>query len=194
MSEATDKAWPTQKGVTLDPEKEGLDYINVYSKAKTQLGKRLSHLTVYPTEHPRFGRFDTMEGFWYYLATGMVYERFRTMSGFEAKAAGKEAKSIPMPEFEDEIRYANCLKLYTHRHILNDLLDSTLPLVHFYCYRNHNGAVVRPANRSVWLMKFFEQIRESGGELLNTIMGEYHAKHHLAPLEPVPVRATATVR
>jgi len=48
------------------PETDGIDHINVYSKAKTDLGKFLSNFT-YAKIKTQDGIFSSIEGYWYWL-------------------------------------------------------------------------------------------------------------------------------
>ena len=177
--------WPVQKGILLDPEQDGVAHVNVYSKGRTLLGKRLTHFATYPIDHPRFGRFDNVEGFWWWLSTGGRHDDLRDMSGWKAKHIGKERVDAIkkgggetfMPDFREEIEYANALKLLSHPHILRELLKSTLPLVHYYVYGKPDNPLVRAADRSLWTLQLFENVRHKGVAYLKDFMEKYHAKH-----------------
>lgn len=190
-----EKVWPTQRGIVLDPAMEGVTYINVYSKAKRPLGKRLSNLAIYPSEHPVFGRFDTIEGLWWFLATGAKDDRFRTWDGFTCRTEGKKEvnrikretnNNLFRGDFQTRIKQGIAYKLLAHQKILNELLESDLPLVHYYAYKSGFDRVdVTPANNSLWVIHFLEEIRETEGKVFDAIIGaEQHKAARLAGALP----------
>ena len=46
------------------PLNDGVDHINIYSRGKTQLGRMLSNFYLSPFNHPVYGGFNTVEGFY----------------------------------------------------------------------------------------------------------------------------------
>lgn len=173
--------YPEQLGITLDPEHDGLTHINVYSKAKTPLGKRLSHFSTYPFEHPTDGRFDTMEGYWMWLDSGCVHDEFRSMSGFNAKFHGRTVKRERKEGFKKKVIVANCVKLVTHPTILEEFLQSTLPLVHYYIKRNRAGQpYVSPANNSLWVIKSLEKLRAEGKPFIRNLLLEAFGESYVS--------------
>lgn len=52
-----------------NPVDEGVTHINIYSKAKTELGLLSTNFARTPIDHPEFGHFESLEGLWYWLAT-----------------------------------------------------------------------------------------------------------------------------
>ncbi len=118
----------------IDPEKDGIDHINVYSKGETKLGRALSNFAELPFKHPLYGKFASMEGYWYWVKTGKMHEHFREYSGFYAKKVGKQYEAIKNPNFELDIRQGIKCKLYQRPNLFRDLLNNNLPLKHYYCY------------------------------------------------------------
>ena len=139
-------------------EDDGKTHINIYTKGNTPLGRFLSNLSLAPFTHPEHGSFACVEGYWYWLGTGMQHEMLREMLGFEAKAHGKKLEKVPMePEvFEKCIKEAITAKLRANPEMLNTLIDSTLPLAHYYVYY---GKVVEAGYE--WLVEYHEHIRQS---------------------------------
>ncbi len=120
------------------PEGEdGVDFINIYSKSKTKLGRWLSNFARSPIELPDHGHFESIEGYWYWLGTRD--EKLRQLVGFAAKQYGRSLRTDSeiedVPEFDDYIRSAIDTKLRSNRTMLLALAQSTLPLVHFYEYQ-----------------------------------------------------------
>lgn len=148
----------------FDPTKDGIDHINVYSQGKTVLGTFLSNWTRYPVILEDLGRFDSIEGLWYWLST--KDERLRSMSGFAAKKLGKSlSKVITLPddEFKSIIKQAIKVKVTGGPQYFN-FVDSTLPFTHYYVF---NGKQVDAGHK--WIIEYLEQLRtELKDNLKNT--------------------------
>lgn len=155
----------------LHPLKDGIEHINVYTKGSTMLGRALSNLSDYSFEHPLYGHFRTVEGFWYYALLGYQHDDFRELSGFDAKALGKEWRKgsnwnrvpdylrIPAEaEFRSNIRLAVDAKIEQNSAIKELLRQSHLPLVHYYWYGNIDNPNVKEAGHQ-WLIEHIEGTR-----------------------------------
>lgn len=175
----------TRNGIALDPKMDGVTHINVFTRGNTLVGRECSNLRHAPTDNPSLillkgaygeemkpiGKFDCLEGFWWWLSTGMTEEYFRTCSGFDARRHGSSLTKIPRASFKHEIRYAIALKLKTYPDMLSRLLNSILPLAHYYVFGKPGAPQkVRPADRSMWVIHFLEEIREGGEEVINKIL------------------------
>lgn len=163
--------------MNYQPKNDGIDHINVYTKGKTELGRLLTNLADVPLEHPKYGKFKSMEGLWYYLKTGRIFNEFRNYSGFEAKKEGqKKMKSInrdqiknpddedknELPEeFKNDIVEGIKAKLRQNKHLLNLLIQSNLPLCHYYYYGeiDKNPKVVYLPQHD-WQIEAIEKIRD----------------------------------
>lgn len=55
-----------------NPDEDGVTHINIYSKGKTELGRWLTNFSYSPFNHPEYGKFLSMEGFWCWVSTGMM--------------------------------------------------------------------------------------------------------------------------
>jgi hypothetical protein len=113
---------------------DGVLHINVYTKGKTQLGRDLSNLSNIGFNHPKYGRFISMEGFWYWVKTGKKHNVFRTLYGFYAKKQGKEFATVLNHEFENIIKEGLECKIKQNPELLVRFKDSTLPFTHYYTY------------------------------------------------------------
>ena len=51
---------------------DGVDHINIWERAETELGCILSHSSRLPFVHSIFGRFGNMEAFWHYIQSESV--------------------------------------------------------------------------------------------------------------------------
>lgn len=74
----------------LHPKFDGITHLNVYTKAKTKLGLRLTNFSHDPFWHPLLGQFESSEGLHYFLKTGRKFKEFRTLWGYKAKELGVE--------------------------------------------------------------------------------------------------------
>lgn len=113
---------------------DGIDHINVYSKGKTELGRLLSNFADTPFEIENIGRFQTVEGYWYWIITGDDW--FKEALGWEAKKFGKEAPKVRDHPTYDELTLAYLAKLRHNPRVKELLETNTLPLKHYYVYGN----------------------------------------------------------
>jgi hypothetical protein len=63
----------------INPHKDGIDHINIYSRGKTEVGRQLSNFAHTPFTHKDYGYFNSVEGLWYYLITGCKHENLSKM-------------------------------------------------------------------------------------------------------------------
>lgn len=147
-------------GRPLQAIHDGLRHINIYSKGKTELGRLLSNLDYSPIVHPEYGKFASVEGFWYWLATGRKHDELRSLYGFEAKKHGCKLKVIKAPDFHEQIRVMLELKVQQHKHIKDLLIKSELPFEHYYYYGLPDNCKVILPNSRDWIIQQFEEIRQ----------------------------------
>lgn len=143
----------------IDPKLDGVEHINIYSKGKTELGRLLTNFAYAPFTHPEYGSFASVEGFWYWLRNGKQHEELRTMYGFKAKEYGKQFESVGCSTFQEDIKEAIRCKLRQNRNILKMLVDSNLPLEHYYWYGNIDNPKVYDLPQYKWITGEIERIR-----------------------------------
>lgn len=136
--------------------KDGVLYINIYSKGKTALGRDLSHFAHSPFEHPTFGKFNCMEGFWHYVGGIPRDERLRKAPGWIAKKIGKTLEKKFNPNFQQWIKEGNRAKIESDPALKKAFTESELPFVHYYI--DDNGFVTLPSAHD-WLIPQFEELR-----------------------------------
>lgn len=131
---------------------DGVDFINVYSKGCTELGRFASNFAFSPFEC-EFGRFYSIEGLWYWLGT--EDDRLRALSGFAAKKLGRSLpKTHHRENFEEIIRKAISIKFETYPEKLRLLQECSLPLAHYYDF----GGCRRPGGFE-WILEHIDEIR-----------------------------------
>lgn len=140
-----------------NPEEDGVTHINIYSKAKTELGRFLSNFSYSPiiTED---GQFNSLEGYWYWLGTTHPEkDKLRKLSGFKAKQIGRDLKALDWQdsdEFKRKICNAITYKI-TNSKFKQEFFDSKLPFCHYY---NYGGKVVEPEDEK-WVIEHIEKLR-----------------------------------
>lgn len=144
----------------MNPETDGIDHINVYSKGSTNLGKRLSNFHWAPFELPDDGKFGTIEGYWYWL--GCKDDRLRKIGGWQCKEIGRALGApdwLDDQEFKNKICTAIRAKLDQNVDIKQEFIDSTLPFTHYYVYGNK----VVNVPKAKWILDFLEELRKEYG-------------------------------
>jgi len=117
------------------PSKDGIDHLNVYSNGKTELGRFLTNFAYAPIHLPGDGKFDSIEGYWYWLSCHR--NELRTLSGFKAKQFGRSVGArdwMDTGEFKNKIKLAINAKLDLHPGMFRKLQTCILPLTHYYIF------------------------------------------------------------
>lgn len=163
----------------LSPVNDGLDHINVFSRGKTPLGKKLTNFHRSYFEHPKYGKFASVEAFWYFrllLEHGIHSEEIKMTFGFSAKELGR--KLLPVKdddsdcsfsvEFKEDICEAVRCKLRQNKDILKELTYSTLPLVHYYFYgKDETNVKIVTVPQYDWIIDEISRVRKVMREHLN---------------------------
>lgn len=151
-----------------NPDEDGITHINVYSKGRTPLGRTLSNFAHTPFDHPEYGHFSSVEGFWYWLSTGGTRNELRGLYGFKSKEVGlmisdsiKKQGGFPIVEdFEAKIKKAILCKVEQNQELRELLKLSTLPLTHYYVFGNNGKYKVSyPANYA-WIHEYISDLRD----------------------------------
>jgi ATP-dependent protease HslVU (ClpYQ) ATPase subunit len=160
----------------INPHRDGIDHINIYSRGKTEVGRQLSNFAYSPFTHIKYGKFNSIEGLWYYLITGGQHEVLRDLYGFKAKKIGRELINqdewnlvdTENPDFKEDIREGIRQKLREDKKLLKMLCKTEgKPLKHYYVYESkkkfdENGLpeyTIRNAGHS-WVIEEIERIRQ----------------------------------
>ncbi len=145
------------------PVNEGIDHINIYSKSKLLVGRQLSNFQLAPFKHTQDGEFLSVEGYWYWLATGGTRDEFRFLSGVTAKTEGKQrikkSGRIEVANFNERVLEAIRCKLRQNRTILKNLTDTTLPLTHYYYFGDINKPDIVRLDQHQWMIDELVRIR-----------------------------------
>lgn len=123
----------------IDVHTEGKNHINACSHSSTELGKMLSNFYESPFTHDTLGSFLSVEGFWFYITTGLTHEELRNLSGYEAKAFGEALPRLYPENFANLLYEALYAKLEQNEHIAEAAIANKLPLYHYYTYHLKTG-------------------------------------------------------
>lgn len=142
------------------PEEEGITHINAYSKSRTVLGKMLSNFYYTPFECED-GKFQSIEGYWYWLLTPEDNEQreyLRKLYGYQAKEYGRSIYTQDWPShndliFQNKIKRAIFNKIKTNQKIHKEFLLNRLPIVHYYCY----GTKVIVPEKGQWIWDYLNE-------------------------------------
>lgn len=138
---------------------DGVTHLNVYSKARTELGRWLTNFAHTPID-TEDGPFESIEGYWYWL--GNHDERLRVLHGWQAKDYGRKLvkeHKLDHVLFEHKIKKAIALKIDANPIMRSLLVANKLPLAHYYVYGNPVNPVVRDAGYK-WILEFISSYME----------------------------------
>jgi len=158
----------SKERILYRPEDDGVTHINVYSKGKTEIGRQLSNFANVPFEHPQYGHFSSIEGFWYWLSLGKVRNDFRSLYGFKAKETGKivreEVKKlgkVPHVEnFEAQIKKAILCKITQSQNLIGLLKENKLPFTHYYHWGEGEKLKVTYPEDYAWVHEYISLVRD----------------------------------
>lgn len=146
--------------VDYSPLTDGVTHINIYSKGQTDLGRALTNFAKIGFNHPQYGKFESLEGYWYWFATGKVHEVLRDLYGYQAKEAGKKFERFDVPNFEQEMKFAMYLKIEQNPELKEQLKNSTLPFAHYYFYGSTGNSKIVANDSSKWFVDYIELLRQ----------------------------------
>lgn len=140
----------------IDPKDDGVSHINIYSKGKTELGRYLTNFSDCYI-HTEDGYFQTVEGYWYWLACGD--DRLRNTDGWGSKKLGRELRAPDWPktpDFEKKIMKAIMLKMQKPEVIQLLIESGTKPFYHYYVY----GEKVVMVKDGLWMINLITEFRD----------------------------------
>lgn len=143
---------------------DGTTHINIDAFAQTELGRMLVHQFASKFEHPQFGRFRSVEGFWGYVRDNTRDDRWRYVSGMTAKRETRNLGVRWIANFHQIIMEANYFKIEQNDHLKALFVASELPFDHYYIFRGKEaiasdpGFPIRP-QIAPWFTRGMESIR-----------------------------------
>jgi hypothetical protein len=146
----------------MEFKEDGVDHINVYSKGKTELGVLLSNFAHTSFTYEGYGKFASVEAFWYYYLTGCKHEHLKNLHGWKAKQEGRKCSQDRIDkcglteEHREVIKEAIRCKLRQNRRIVRMMKESSLPFTHYYEY---GGKRVCPTEYD-WIIDEISRLRQ----------------------------------
>lgn len=141
---------------------DGRDHINVWEHGVTNLGKALNHLADMPFVHSTYGKFKSMEGFWYYITSVKIDDNLRRLSGYKARKYGESLESKRIENFRKIIADANWQKIKSYPGLMAELKELDLALDSYFIIPKKNKTDEdirsRPASAS-WIVPGIHEIR-----------------------------------
>lgn len=155
----TKRVFEDVKKVT-DLGPDGEDHINIYLNCKTPLGQALSPFTINPFIDRFYGKFNSRQGFYYYLLSKDGHEAFRIMHPIKMR---NYAANLPtMGYFSPNLRYFMATALWSqikdNEAVKQQLIDNQLPFEAYYLKRQKFENTVshipaRPNGNAVWITR-----------------------------------------
>jgi hypothetical protein len=137
--------------------RDGVDHINIFEGATTDLGKCLSHSSQLRFNHELYGGFSNIESFWYYIRSVEHDDRVRKLTGAKLKAFADEMTPRRVKNFMAIILVANWQRVNQYPELKAAVKENTLP---FECYsylKRQDGIRQRPPHAH-WMIPLFEEI------------------------------------
>lgn len=144
-----------------DPSEDGHTHLNAYSKGRTHLGRMLSNFAYSPFVFEPYGKFNSMEGFYYWYVTGKIHEELRTLHGSTAKSVGQKFHRVIQSLSDEDIEIlqdALVAKIVQNPDIKKELSDCKLEIVHYYVMF---GKVIDLSGQHDWYTETLNLIRLS---------------------------------
>lgn len=133
---------------------DGIDYINVYSKGKTELGRLLSNFTYTPFTY-KCSYYSSVEAFWYCCTTGK-YKHISRLSGWRAKYQGNLLPQLNPEPSRDTLKKVYLSKIRSTPFIESELLRNKLPFAHYYEF----SGVRKSADKYLWTADLWREITD----------------------------------
>lgn len=147
----------------INPDEDGVTHINIYSKGKTELGRQLSNFYHSPFKYLGI-EWTSVEALWYYLRTGD--SSVASLFGYTAKKVGRQIMQAAPDsirevdeDFKETLLEGIRCKLRQNKRILRNLVNSDLPLEHYYCYGKDGNCKVYDLPEYKWIVDEIIRIR-----------------------------------
>lgn len=185
----------------IDPNKDGISFINVYSKGRTNLGKQLTNMFPYSFMYDGI-QFNSVEQAWHYykfvnIDTNVANHILTLTNPFECLKYARANKTEAVVEYVKTSSFQSKMKDVINTRISSDntlktlLRNSWLPFEHFYTYGKEGSKQVvhDQRNKYEWLLDIFDDIRfKLHTEYLDDLLSKYGNLCHnmrTAPLNAI---------
>lgn len=147
----------------FQPEYDGIDHINVHSNGATELGRKLNNLAHTPFTHSQWGRFNSVEGFYWWVVTDGTFPQLKYLHGHTLR---REIRLLGLPLLKvdkDSVSYlkdAIRLKITQNYQLGSKLVDCYLPLTCYTVYgKTKQGRKIVPCKERSEQIEYLEELR-----------------------------------
>lgn len=143
-------------------EGDGIDHINIWDGAETELGEILSHGYQLRFHHSMFGSFYSIETFWYYIQSKERDDQIRSLAGRILKNFANDKSKTTIcfiSNFRAIIADTQWQRISSMQPLVDELIKTDLP---FDCYyiNAQSGVKTRPIMYR-WICAGMEEIRKA---------------------------------
>lgn len=128
----------------FNPNREGVDHININRNARSALGRLLHPASNLPLNHPEHGKFASLENFRMWINTGMSVMRLRHVP---VNRAIEIAQTLPRGNVsavarEDLLCEGLGFKIEQNEELAKLLRECKLPIVAYHVHRDGDSNLV----------------------------------------------------
>lgn len=142
---------------------DGETHICIDIDAQTDLGRMLSHYYECEFEHPVFGMFRTMEGFWRYINCDdkgtKQRDEFRTINGKGVNKISRTMEKRNVDNFKEIIYEANYYRILNNEKLYDLFVNSDLPFDYYFLFGDDK--IVQRAKGYQWIINMYESLRSN---------------------------------
>lgn len=139
--------------------KDGVDHINISQHGNTELGRALSNEIPISVDHPIYGNFRSVTGFWYYIKSKERDDRCRELTGRDLKELSKTLTLTHVKNFRAIILDAVWNKIKQKEAIAEVMIGTELPYECYYEDKKSNSR--KRLNYAGWFVSGLQDIREA---------------------------------
>lgn len=168
----------------IDPSKDGIDHINIYSGGKTKLGQVLSNFYPYDIK-TKDGNFMSVEGYWYWLSIENCADKepLRKLSGIQATELGKKLLTYKNRRIDDKFQEKIEKAIWYKFKRLSGYLKPKYYDLPFEYYYNFDSGVIDKKDEYSWMIEVIEKQRKSLIEIIEKDKKETATRLHLENLK-----------
>lgn len=164
----------------LSAEQDGINHINIYSKGKTNLGKRLTNMHHFTFRYDNIEFISVEQAWHFYKFCGypeIANKVLQFKNSFECLKFARDnkqedsAEHVQTPIFQQLMKDVIRTRIECDIELQNMLRNSWLPFEHYYVY---GDKIQDQRNKYEWLLDIFEEYRtELHFEYLDELLSKY---------------------
>lgn len=139
---------------------DGVNHINIFEGAATDLGKCLSHSSHLNFHHKLYGTFSNIESFWYYIRSEEHDDRVRKLTGRQLKSFSDRMTPRRIKNFMAIILDANWQRINQYPELKAAVKENTLPF-ECYSYLKRNDGIRQRPPHAHWMIPLFTEISKA---------------------------------